>query len=62
MTPNTAALDKFKVLTIEPLYVGRAIRVKDDDGTNVWYGTVDAQGIAHMTRSDLLTAAPTEGE
>jgi hypothetical protein len=59
MTPNTAAPDKFRVFTFNPLHVGHAIRVKDDDGTNVWYGTVDKTGLAIMTRSDLLPTRST---
>jgi len=32
---------------------GHALRIKDDDG-RVWYGKVDDDGIALLTRSDLL--------
>jgi hypothetical protein len=45
--------DHVRMVTLNPDYIGRTLRVKDDDGTT-WYGVVDTEGLALMTRSDLL--------
>jgi hypothetical protein len=54
--------DRVRLLTFNPSHVGHAIRVKDEgDNGHTWYGVVDADGLALMTRIDLLPKS-VEGE
>jgi hypothetical protein len=54
------APDQFTLGYVLDSYVGHTVRVKDNDG-NIWYGVVDTEGLALMTRSDLLPKSR-EGE
>jgi len=52
LSPDNTAHDTMTV-SIGKAEAGHALRIKDDDG-RIWYGKVDDDGIALLTRSDLL--------